>query len=262
LNEEAFEWAEKRDRLHKEIKKIRSEAKILEERRDELNAEVRDLKTLQEEASRAHYGKTDQLKGLRQEIRKAAANRPSRRFQSIKDEFERIEWKIQTESTSLDEERRLVEQVKTLAKQMEVYREMKSTRGEMARLEIEAKRFKNQIVNNRGRVSEIAKGSQEYHEKMVGRLERARKLKAEADGMHRKYVEKKESARVFHLKYIEILGRVKSLRVAIQEKEEEERAKKQADLRKEFEAVALAKMVRGEKLTFEEFKILAEQGKT
>jgi uncharacterized coiled-coil DUF342 family protein len=261
LNEESLVWAEKRNGLHEEVKKMRWEAKSLKERRDGLNGEVQRLKALREETWRAYRGKIDRLKSLRQRIREAAANRPSRSSQSIEGEIERIEWKIQTESPSLAEERRLVERVKTLESQLEVYREIEGIEDEMAKLENEAKTLKDQIANHRDRVSEIAKQSQEFHEKMVGRLERARKLKAEADEMHGKYIEYKGRAKTLHLKYVEMLGHVKALRGAIREKEEEERAKQQADLRKKLEEEALAKLKRGERLTFEEFKILAEQGK-
>ena len=261
LNEEAIRWAEKRDRLHEEIRRLRSEANSFREERDELNAAVGALKTLREEAKKEGRTKIDQIKTLRQEIEEALSHRPSRNSQSLQNEIETIEWKIQTDSPPLDEERRLIERVRALETQMVVYREIESRKDKIEELQNEITTLKDERVSYNEKISEMAKESQRFHGKMIERLENATKLKAEADEMHAKYVEHKEPAKALHLKYVDVLKQIRTLREKIREKEEKERSKQEADLQRKLEEEALDKLKRGEKLTFEEFKILAEQGK-
>ncbi|MDH5795660.1 MAG: hypothetical protein OEZ24_06075 [Candidatus Bathyarchaeota archaeon] len=261
INEEALRWVGKRDLLHEEMRRMRSEAKSFRDERDELNAAVHQLKNLREEAGKECIAKIDQLKALRQKAKDALSHRPNRSAQSLESEIEAIEWKIQTQSLSLDEERGLVEQAKALESQMKVYREVADMNDKIEELQNEATTLKDERASYGDKISEMARESQRFHEKMIERLESSRKLKAEADQMHEKYIERREQARALHLEYVKALEQIKALREKMREGEREERAKQEAHLRDKLEKEALDKLKRGEKLTFEEFKILAEQGK-
>jgi len=261
LNKEAIRWAEKRNLLHEDIKRLRSEARSLKEKRDELNRRVKHLKTLREEARKKRGEKISHLKELRQKTRDLTAKRPKRSAQSLENEIEKIEWKIQTDSLSLDEERKLIERVKSLETQLEAYREIKNVKNKILTLQEEVETLKKEISSRNEEISEVAKQSQRFHEKMIEKLEKIKELQAEADAMHKRYVENKEKAKAFHSKYVETLGQIKGLREIIRKREEAEKAKQIASLRKKLEKEALDKLRRGEKLTFEEFKLLAEQGK-
>ncbi|MDH5636311.1 MAG: hypothetical protein OEY47_06580, partial [Candidatus Bathyarchaeota archaeon] len=59
----------------------------------------------------------------------------------------------------------------------------------------------------------------------------------------------------------ELLDKIKTFEKELQEAEEKKQAKRQRELCKELEERALEKLKRGEKLTWEEFKILAEKRK-
>ncbi|MEM2110416.1 MAG: hypothetical protein QXX08_00870 [Candidatus Bathyarchaeia archaeon] len=260
-NKESLQWAEKRNILHEKIKKLRTEAKNLKEKRDALNDEVQHLKSLRERIRKEHYEKTDNLQRLRQKMRETQTKTLRRNAQSLEKEIEMIEWRIQTNSLSLDEEKKLVEQVKNLEKQLEFYRNTKNKKNEVQALEDEVKRLKVKISSYRDKIAELAVQSQKFHLKMLEYYEEMKELKAEADTMHKKYLESREKAQMFHSRYKEVLNQISSLKKAIREKEGEERAKKIADLRILLEKEALDKLKRGEKLTFEEFKILAERGK-
>jgi len=262
LNKESLRWAEERNLLHEEIKKLRSEARLFKEKRDALNNEVQSLKILREEDRRKHRENIDQLQKLRQRMREAIAKRePIRDALSLEREIETIDWKIQTNPLSLDEERELVERVKILENQLEVYRSIKGIKDEIARLKNEAKALKEEIASHGEKILEVAGQSQKFHLNMIEHLENIKKLGVKADEMHKKYVENKEEAQTFQSKYAEIFNQIKALQKAIQEKEEEEKTKQLAELRNKLEKEALDKLKRGKKLSFEEFKILAEQGR-
>ena len=261
FNEEAQAWAEKRDKLHDEIRKVRLEAKGFRDKRDELNSEIKFLKTMKEERLKKRSETFEQLKSQRLKIKDASAAKAVRSSKSLEGEIAKIDWKIQTEPHSLEEEKKLVNQVKTLEVQLQVHRRIEHIENEVASLKKGAQTLKGEIQTDTGKIRELAEHSQRFHEKMIGELEKAKALKTEADEMHRKFVESKERANTCHSKYVEILEQIKALRAATRQREEEERTKQQAELKRKIEDEALDKLKHGKKLSFEEFKILAEQGK-
>ncbi len=261
LEDEADSRAQERNRLHERIKELRLETNGLRERRDDLNSEVQRLKALREQFLRDHHATIEELKRLRREVKEATSRKPSRSQHSLEDEIGKIEWKIQTESLPIDEERRLVGRVKDLETQLEAYRNEKRKEDRIATLQNEAEELSDQISVLRTKISEVVEQSQAFHEKMIAHLWEVKKHKAEADEKHGEYINHREKANVFHSKYLEILNQIKAIREQVRRKEEEEKARQQSALRERLEQEALGKLKRGERLTFEEFKILAESGK-
>ena len=261
LNGEARDWAEKRDNLHEEMQKLRLDARGFRDKRDELNAEIQLQKTVKEERREKRAEAIKQLKSQRQKITAAPASRAGRNSKSLEAEIAEIDWKIQTEPHSMDEEKRLVEQVRALEVQLQAHRKVDRARGKISGLGTEAQTLKEDIKTDSDKIRELAEQSQRFHGKMVGCLEKIKALKTEADENHKKYVEAREKAKGCHAKFVEKLEQIKTLRAAVRRKEEDEKAKQEADLKRKVEDEALSKLKQGKKLSFDEFKILAEQGK-
>ena len=260
LNKKARVWAEKRDRIHGEIRNLRSQIQSLREKRDALNEKVKRLKSLRNAGLDRRNKILEEIKKLREEKNRREKEKPSRSRSSLESEIEKIEWKIQTEPLPLDVERELIDRVKTLEAQMEVYRRIENIRIRIADLKREADRLKRDTLSYRSRIREIATQSQELHMKMLKKIEDARKLKLEADEMHQRYLENKEKAKAISLEIKKILDEIRSIQNFLRAKEEKERMQKQEDIKKKAEERALEKFRRGEKLTFDEFKILLEKG--
>ncbi|RLI02359.1 hypothetical protein DRO38_04000, partial [Candidatus Bathyarchaeota archaeon] len=161
----------------------------------------------------------------------------------------------------LDAERKLIDQIKILEAQLEVYRRIGSINNKIAELRKEADKLKAEALNYRSRILEIAAESQEFHVKMLKRIEEAKELKAKADEMHQRYAENKEKVKAINLEIKETLGEIRSIRELLKSEEEKERRRRESDLQRQTEEKALEKLKRGEKLTFDEFKILLEKGK-
>jgi len=261
LNEKAQAWAKKRDKIHEEIRKIRLEAKGFKDQRDELNAEIKFLKVMRNERSRKRAEIIEKIKIQKQKIKVTSSTMTARSLKWVEDEIAKIEWNIQTEPHSLEEEKNLVNHVKTLALQLQAYKQTECVRKQIADLEAEAQALKAEIQSDGNKILELAQQSQKFHERMIKNLEKAKTLKTEADKLHHKYVEIKEESKTRHSKYIETLNQLKDVYAVIQQKEEEEKTKQQAILKKRVEEEALDKLKQGKKLSFEEFKFLAEQGK-
>jgi len=258
---EAHRQAQERNRIHGEMRKLRLEVDTLKEKRDALNRQVRHLKALREEGWRDCRAKIEELKRLRREIKEAVLRKPNRTRESLESDIEKIEWRIQTESPSLKEERELVEQVKDLENELEIYRDIERTEDKIATLENDVEELKDQISVLRIKISEVAGQSQRFHEKMIGHLQKVKELKAKADEKHGEYIDCREKAKVFHSKYLATLDQMNAIREQVRKEEEKEKARKQSILQERMEKTASDKLKRGERLTFEEFKILAEMGK-
>ena len=114
LNFEMKGWIEKRDKLNQQFRDLRSEILKLKGERDKLNEKVKDLKQQRDDARERSQEIVTEMRELSQKIIELNRGKPSRAYQTLQKDFENIEWKIQTTSLSLQEEKKLVEQVKQL----------------------------------------------------------------------------------------------------------------------------------------------------
>ena len=261
LNKKAQTWAERRNRIHEEIRKIRLLIRDLKQRRDSLNKEVKHLKALRKVELERRDEILEEIRELRKERNRIAAGKPPRSQSYLENQIKRIEWKIQTEPLPLDAERKLIDQIKILEAQLEVYRRIGSINNKIAELRKEADKLKAEALNYRSRILEISAESQEFHLKMLKRIEEAKELKAKADEMHQRYAGNKEKVKAINLEIKKTLGEIRSIRELLKSEEEKERRRRESDLQRQTEEKALEKLKRGEKLTFDEFKILLEKGK-
>jgi chromosome segregation ATPase len=79
IENEAGEWAEKRDRRNERFKEIRDEIIELKHERDKANERVKELKQKRDEARAKIKRKIEEIKSIRQEV-KAVADKNLRRL--------------------------------------------------------------------------------------------------------------------------------------------------------------------------------------
>jgi len=259
-NNEARKWAEKRNAIHEEIKRLRNEARTLKEKRDTINQQVKELKNLREKARAEHKEERAQILKAKEKLEGLAAKKASRSFASVEKEIEDLEWKIQTSSLSVKEEETLVNRVKTLEAQRSIHKQINELKNNLIELQTEERALETRAKLSHEKLAELAEQSQKFHQQMLEQLEKARSLKTEADEAHQKCLENRQRAQEIHQKFVELLKQIQSIEQHIQQEEKEKQAKKQKELRQEAGEKALEKMRRGEKLTWEEFKILMEKG--
>ena len=253
LNSEAKEWAGKRNSLHKQIRKLRAEAHELKQKRDILNDRVQVLKTLREETNKKRREKHAQILKLGEEIRTLTEKKPSRSMDNIQMEIEKLEWRIQTKPLTLKEEEMLIDQIRPLENQLLIYKKLQKLKNGLTELRTEEKEFESKAETYHKEILELAEQSQELHKEMLEALNEAGALQSEADKVHQRFLEAKQKTRSLH-------QRIEPIREELHQMAEENKARHELELRKGLEERALEKLKRGEKLTWEEFKILAEKG--
>jgi uncharacterized coiled-coil DUF342 family protein len=257
--ENAKRWAEKRDALHKQIKDLRMEVANLRERRDTINGKVKALKVQRNQTRTLTRENAERIRRLKENLQLLYAKKPKKSFSAVRREKQEIEWKIQTTSLTLQEEKPLVEKANQLKIQLETYQQINNTRAQIPELQNKIAAMNEKAERSHTQLSELAQQSQELHRKMIENIAKAKALQIQADEYHKTFIENKQKTQKIREKYIAVEKRIKNMRRKLAEKEEKEKQLQQEKTRKKLKAEALTKLEKGKKLSLEEFKLLAEK---
>jgi uncharacterized coiled-coil DUF342 family protein len=264
-------YAEKRDQLHEKVRKAYEEINALKKERDTLNEKVRALKQLRDEIRTQKAPIMDEVKALNDknaEIRKSKLPRASQH--ELQEQLNAIEWKIQTTSLDLQEEKRLIENVKELETQLSGYRKIDRNQQKINEILAQRKTLDEQADVFHKELTELAEKSQNLHAVMMEKIEAAKKDKAEADQMHQNFVHAKDQTNIIYEYMRQLIDKDRNARIlskeqiAAQRREEdakrkEQQAKKAAEeqaIKEKLGNQAREKLSRGEKLSWDEFQLV------
>jgi uncharacterized coiled-coil DUF342 family protein len=260
LEDQAREFADKRDKLNGKVRNTRTECEQLRKERDEINEKVQYLKQHRNELTSKIREKIDEIRKLGEKSKIIAKKRPSIDHEALQEEVESIDWEIQTTPHTLEEDRELVERVMELENQLSFHKKYEKL-GKMIRsLRAEVEKFKRESAGYHESLTANAKNSQELHGKMLARVDEWKKLRAEADEFHKKFVLARESMKLLQDEISVALGEMRKLKGEMHSEEEQEKKQSEDQLRQSIENRAKEKLKRGEKLSWEEFQLLAEKG--
>jgi uncharacterized coiled-coil DUF342 family protein len=262
LNTEARGWAEKRNKLNEQVKNLRIEIRELRTERDELNIKVKELKQLRGKTKIEIRERIEEIKKLNQQIKAIAKKKPSRSLETLQKKLDEIEWEIQTTSLSLQEEKELIDHVGQLETQVNIHKKLEMAHQKMLESQSELNAIETQNKFYHKKITETAHKSQKVHNKMLEKINKVRELEMEADNMHQEFLKTRQKTKPLQEEITKILNQIKLLKVEIRREEEKEKKKSEEAIRKKIEEKAKEKLKRGEKLTWEEFQILTEKGKT
>lgn len=260
LDDEAAEWAKKRNGLNERLKTMRGEIRELRFERDEMNENVKALKQRRNEQTSQKQLKTAEIRTLRQEREVLAKDSPRRDRESLEKEIEETEWKIQTSSLSLEEDKQLVGKVKELEEQLVVYRKVDRLDQKMSKVRSDIGVFGGESEKCHQQLTQLTQQSQKIHARAVERIAQAKEVKTEADKFHGEFLEAMKQAKPLQEEISALSDKIRQLKGQIRVSQEEKRKQDEDMLRERLEKQALEKLKRGEKLTWEEFQILAAKG--
>ena len=269
---ETIKSIEKRDKLNEESRKLRQEIQELKPERDTLNGKVQTLKLLRDEIRTKTRTIIEDIKARQEKISELRKKTPRESFEQLRKEQEDIEWKIQTTSLDLQEEKRLIENVKQLETQMAAYKKIEKQQQKIDERRKELKTLDEKADGFHQELSAIAQTSQEIHQKIITKIDESKKIKDEADSVHQAYLKSRQEAEVLEAELIGLLVQRKKIQQSLREedakkretaeqalKEEQQALKeKQQALKEKLASQAREKLQRGEKLSLDEFQLLAE----
>ncbi len=264
---------EKRDKLNDQFKQLREETRALKAERDSINEKVQTLKAQRNETRTTVHPVIDEIKAAREKITDLKKKTPRRRQQDLQQELDDVEWKIQTTSLDLKEEKELIQQVKQLEIQLSAYKKIGKQTKRIAELQQGLKAVDETSEKLHAELSALAQEGQEIHQQMVAKIEEAKKIKQEADAAHNMYLLTREKARQLDEEIRKVLGERRRNRDLDRQQREEQRqsqekqrqqdeaAKKtvEKELKEKLGSQARDKLQRGEKLSWDEFQLLADE---
>ena len=249
---------EKRDRLNEQFRKLRQQINELKDERNCLNEKVKTLKQQRDEARTKIRTIIEEIKMHTQKITELTKKTPKRSYQDLQEEFENVEWKIQTTSLDLQEEKRLVDHVKQLETQLNFYKKIERQNMKIIELRKELKALEKEGDAAHRELTVTAQKSQEIHANMLAKISESKNIKAEADSLHGAYLQAKEQAKPLNEEIKKLLERRKRLQEEIRIEDENKKKTAEQDLKEKLGSQARDKLRRGEKLSWNEFQLLAE----
>lgn len=129
-------------------------------------------------------------------------------------------------------------------------------------LQHQLRNMRTQEKETHRQIAQLAEQGRQIHQTMSEKGTDIPKLKADADEAHKKLIETGKQAQKADQQCMPIIVQIRALMLQIKTEEAKKRTRRQTELMQELEKKALEKMKRGEKLTWDEFKILAEKGLT
>lgn len=259
LNEKTREWAEKRDSLNSQVRKLIEEANAKRDSRDRLNAEVKEVKAKRDEWNRKFNELSDKASMLRREkMPKSGLS-----IRKLKAELRALEKKHMTSVLSVEKERALVEEISALSAKIQGMEREIEQFTEVRQAEAEARAAKENAETFHRKVAELAERAQAEHDAMLKLYEEADRLRKEADDAQEKFIETKLAADEEHREHIEHIRQVHDFDKIISGiRDRSRRARKEKDetsAKKEAEEI-FEKFRSGEKLSTEDIMVLQKSG--
>jgi uncharacterized coiled-coil DUF342 family protein len=255
---------EKRDKLNEQVKNQRLEIHALTFKRDKLNEQVKTLKQQREEAHTKIVENIERIKLHRQKIAELRKKLPKESHKDLKEELESIEWRIQTTSLDLQEEKRLMETVKQLEMQLSVYKKIEQRYQTINELETGLRSIGTKRDSLHQELTNLASKSQELHAKILAKIKDSRDTKVEADSLHGAYLQAREMSEPLRKEVKLLMERRRTLEHDLREEREREKKarvqdlkEKEQELKEKLGSNAREKLARGEKLNWQEFQLLA-----
>ncbi len=256
-NTDIYKFIEKRDKLNEQSRAFRQEITDLKKERDRLNENVRTLKKQRDDLRVTMQPLIADIRAHSEKIRELKEKRSGAPRHELQKELDAIEWRIATTTLDLQEEKRLIEQVKHLEIQLNVYRKMEIHSHKISEIKAELNVLQEKANGFHEQLTADAKKSQELHSKMQLKFEEMRKASDEATTTHLMYLEAKSQILPAHEEIARLVEQKRLLQDAVREQSEVQKKSKEQGLKEKLGTQARDKLQRGEKLNWQEFQLLA-----
>lgn len=271
---------ERRNELNEGVKKSREEINHLKAERDQINERVKVLKS-QRNAIRAQSDPiTEDINASRAKIAELKKTLPRESQRALQEEHDAIEWKISTTSLDLQEEKRLIENVKQLEILLRGYKKIDAHNTKIKNFLAQRKTFDEQADVLHKELTELASKSQEIHSKMIEKVNFMNISRAQADGQHQLFIKtKEETIPQIYEKIGQLVGQLNNVKAemakeaktaaeiraseraitekANQEQQQSNKEKEQA-IKEKIGAEARNKLQKGEKVSWDEFQLMMD----
>ena len=250
---------EERDRLNKTARAARDQAQKHRDERDRINAKVQEIKQslgpLFDDLSEKNQALAQADRAIREEY-KGLPNK-----KKVQEDLKRIEWEVMTTPTKemLGREDELIQRAANLRKTLEEFKGIEQKQDKKQDYLKDRKGTLEEINALREEINGLAEKSQEHHERMIVFYDQADKDKKRADEVHSRYVEKIREVENIKSELNIIMPDINAMRDGLKASDIKHAELRKMNVQQRAEAMkqaAVKKMENGEKLSFEDLKLI------
>lgn len=257
----ANEHIETRNRFNEGRRSKLNQVQTLKEKRDQLNDFVKAQKNLLIEKRKNVQGNREEIQQHQQLIRDTLFN-----VKISKDEAQNrvddLDWKIQTNPTNIEEEKRITSEIKKLQIIIEKYSRVEANNKGIQLLYAEVDDLRKEIEMIGEQIKNAVNGSQIHHKEMIQRFQESNELKNHSDNSHRAFLGVKKKADDIRKKLSdkqEMLSKLEYELRKLNSIDKEVKSEKEEKRVSNIVTRTQRKIKDGEKVTFDEFKLLLER---
>ncbi|MCS7137202.1 MAG: hypothetical protein NZ941_02400 [Candidatus Caldarchaeum sp.] len=254
--EEVTKSVEKRDKIHARIKEIKEKNSAYLERVAQLREELVQLRSKLDEVVKKINEKRNEKESLLST--QIADNAKGYTGQELIRRMRDLEERIETEILRPEEEKKIYEELRQLNKLLAevqkregVAEKLRELNASTAPLYEEAKSLREQIKRKREELQAARDAIQSVKDLI-------QQLKPEADIHHNAFLEAKKKAQMCEAEEILLVSRLVELQEFVKKSRELEMRTREYMMKEKIKTRALEKLSQGEKLSFEEMKLLME----
>ena len=259
LDKEKESWFGKKEELAKKIKQSIQIIKDSKAKRDNLTKEVKELKPKRDSINKDIASKSaelDRLKKERDSISKSLGIRASP--SGIKEQIEKLEFKIETDTVSFEKEKELMKKINELKKEYGRISVLEGSNKKIREALDIIRKMKKEADDAHRLVQEKAKQSQSLHEETLKMSAEIDRMKAEEEEAFRKFSELKKNFNAANSQLKERLGSMHNAKDAldkISSDKKEKRKQEQESFLKSKEEEVNEKIRKKQKLTTEDLLV-------
>jgi len=255
--DEISKYIEKRNKLNDQVRSLREEIDILKQERDSLNKNVRALKQQRDDVRTNISPYLQEIKERIHKVKELKEQRGGVNRRFLQKELDAIEWTIMTSSLDLQEEKRLIEEVKNIGTQLSVYKKMEKQSKKIDDIKSQLKQHQDVADKFHQELVSDAQKSQDIHSKLMVKVNEMKKVREEANALHDKFVEAKQKVQPFYDEISSLMDQKRKLQAEIREEDQTKKKLKEQQIKETMGSQAKEKLDKGEKLNWLEFQLLA-----
>jgi uncharacterized coiled-coil DUF342 family protein len=200
----------------------------------------------------------DEINNYRQDIIKLQNDLPFYR-EEIKELIKKFEWKIQTTTLSLEEEKRMIKRIQILEKDLHIDNQIKEIKRKVIKLKTEVETLKIKVDSVYSQILEYSKKSQEYHRKYLELIKKSKSIEDTSKTSMMELLKIEKDLNRNRSQYDELIKKINEVEHKIISEEEKRKLLNINKKRDEIEEIAQNKIKKKKKLSFSEFKVLMEE---
>src|SRR3989338_1462044 len=265
LDREKESWFRKKEEISSKIRAGIQKIKDSKAKRDALTNEVKGLKPKRDILNKGVKPKSEELEILKKERDEASKKLDIRDSPSrIKQQMEKLEFKIETDTVSFEKEKELMKKIKELKKgydKLSILRDSNKNVRDVLNAVRKSRKDANEIHNS---IQEKAGQSQALHEEIIRLSKEIDILKAEENDAFKKFSEFRKKFREANNEFkekLKLMNGVKSQLDRIYSDKKERRKQEEESFLKSKEEAVNEKIRKRQKLTTEDLLVFKKFGK-